>query len=133
MIKRPIRHDYNKIQLHNSEMQGKEQTVQQFDNQQCSLKYLTAAGTKVLLNRSLEHRGIIKRSLKEPLKTLCSGWPSKNITIFNFDLILFSTMTSSESGIRPITEPALLISLFILFLSSTDKLPPSKEQHKKEH
>ncbi len=65
------------------------------------------------------------------LKSLCNGWPSKYRSIISLALVLLSTMTASESGERPITEPAFLIILLILFYYTQWCFPSSRAQQKR--
>ena len=86
------------------------QTASQVQSQQCSLKNFKEAGTKDLLNRSVEHRSSRNLSLNElrwALNTLYRGWPSKERIVFSFLLVLLVIVVSKESGGRPLTEPAL--------------------------
>lgn len=91
------------------------------------LEKCTAAGIKEFLRRSVEHWGTTIRSLKELLSSL-RKLSFKDRTVCILVLMLLSIAMSTESRLRPTTEPAFLISLSILFLSY-----PNTEQHRTTH
>lgn len=64
------------------------------------------------------------------LSNIGDGFQSIN-TIYDFDLSLFSAVTSDDSVVKPTTEPALFINILIQFLSWIDKLSPAAKHRMK--